>query len=313
MRAFVTGAGGQDGSYLCELLLDKGYKVVGLVRSSGDSRLQRLGRCLDYPDFRLVRGDIADPAFPYNLATESWDEVYLLAASTHVGQSFQNPTATIENNVSSTIRILDALYGKANKAKTRTYFAASSEMFGTMNVGEKANEEAPLAGQSPYAVSKVAGHLLCRVYRKMGHYVSSGIGFNHESCRRGEGFVTRKVGLSIRDTGRVKLGNLTSQRDWHHAKDTVRGMWMSIQPDEPGEYVFASGVPRSINDLVNEVCRYFKYNSEGAVTLVEVEKRPWDVEYLCGDASKAKVALGWEPTITWPQIIEDICQVRGVI
>lgn len=314
-RAFVTGAGGQDGSYLCEFLLASGEysHVVGLIRPSGDGRKDRLARCIGDPRFELAYGDITDPTFPYHLAINKFDEVYLLGAQTQVMQSYLAPTVAFETNALSTSRILAAL--EQFSPKTRVYFAATSEMFGTIQEDVAANEDYPLAAQSPYAAAKVASHLLCRVYREKGFFVSSGIAFNHESCRRGGEFVTRKIGLGVREfvvTGvPVKLGNLTSRRDWHHAKDTVRGMWLSLQMDKPDEYVFASGATHSVGGLAKEVCTYFKVEYEDAILQVDTERRPWDVTYLCGDSIKAEQALNWSLSVSWHGLIEDICLPKG--
>jgi len=310
-QAFVTGAGGQDGSYLCEKLLAEGYEVSGLIRPSGDGRRYRLANCINSPYFKLVYGDIIDPAFPHILASKTWDEVYLLAAQTHVMQSYHAPTVAMETNAMATTRILDALF--RTSPKTRVYFAATSEMFGTMQPGEKADENYQLAAQSPYAAAKVASHLLCRVYREKGFHVSSGISFNHESCRRGAEFVTRKIGLNIRNRGKVTLGNIDSCRDWHHAQDTVEGMWRALQMPTGDEYVFASGVARSVRDLAEAVCDYFDTPYKDAISVAESEKRPWDVDYLCGDASKAETILGWKPQISWDDLVANICSPEGMI
>ena len=307
--AFVTGANGQDGSYLCELLLSQGYKVTGLIRPSGDGRTSRLVNCLGHEDFTLSYGDITNPSLAYQVANGHWDEIYLCAAVTQIMQSYYAPILTFETNALATARMLEAI--GSISPKTKIYFASTSDMFGTMQEGTRANEEYPLAAQSPYAVAKIASHLLCRVYRRKGLFISSGIQFNHESCRRGADFLTRKVGLQIRETGKVTLGNLDAMRDWHHAKDMARGMWLSLQADEPNEYVFSSGVSRSINELVQSVCDYFNIPNKDVVSLVECEKRPWDVKYLCGDSSKAKDVLGWVPEISWEALIEDVCKPRG--
>ena len=311
-RAFVTGAGGQDGSYLCELLLSLSEydQVVGMIRPSGDGRKDRLARCIVNPRFTLVYGDITDATFGSKLANASYDEIYLLAAQTQVMQSYYAPTVAFETNALATARILDAI-----SPITRVYFAATSEMFGTIPEGQSATESFPLAGQSPYAAAKVASHLLCRVYRERGYYVSSGISFNHESCRRGSEFVTRKIGLGVRQflrTGKpVVLGNVDSRRDWHHASDTVRGMWMSLQADKPSEYVFATGTTHSVMDLAIEVCGRFDVVPSSAIKVADSEKRPWDVTYLCGDAIKAEIELGWTPHVTWSQLVDDICKPEG--
>jgi GDPmannose 4,6-dehydratase len=286
-----------------------------MIRPSGDGRKDRLANCIPQADFKLIYGDITDPAFPYQLAAGQFDEVYLLAAQTHVMQSYLAPTVALETNALAPARILDALHKVS--PTTKVYFAATSEMFGTMPEGVKADESYPLSGQSPYAAAKVAAHLLCRVYREMGLFVVSGIGFNHESVRRGPEFVTRKIGLGVRafkETGKpVVLGNLTAKRDWHHASDTVRGMWLSLQTPTPDEFVFASGEARSVLSLASIVCARFGVDPEEAITTSPVEKRPWDVNYLCGNATKANNQLGWWPKVSWEALVEDICRETGVL
>jgi len=304
-RAFITGVTGQDGSYLAEYLLTLGYEVHGLIRPSGDDRLTRIHT------LPLVYhyGDILDPTLPSRISLMRFDEVYHLAAQTQVMQSYHTPSLAMETNATSVARLLEALW--LHSPDTRMYFAATSEMFGSMAPGTKANESHPLAAQSPYAAAKVAAHLLCRVYRERGMYVSSGIAFNHESCRRGVNFVTRKLGVGV---GRYKqggppvtLGNMTAMRDWHHARDTVRAMHSSLQQPTADEYVFASGTPRTVESLARDVCAYHGVNMDAAILVMESERRPWDVEYLCGDAGKARDVLGWEPIVTWDQLVEDIC------
>ena len=223
-RALVTGAGGQDGSYMCDLLLREGYLVTGMVRPSGDYRTKRLQSALGNNAFKLAQANILDPAIPFHIAEGKYDEVYHFAAQSHVQHAFNTAPHTIEINAVVPARLLDALWFKS--PQTKFFFAATSEMFGGMKPGERANELSPLMARSPYAAAKVAAHLLCRIYRERGMFCVSAISFNHESRRRGENFVTRKLGLGVKrfkDTGvKVGLGNLQARRDWHHAEDTVR-------------------------------------------------------------------------------------------
>ena len=312
-KAFVTGASGQDGSYICELLLSEGWEVDALVRPSGDHRLQRLANCIGTPGFELVRGDVLDPSLPWKVAAERYAAVYHLAGVTQVMQSFQAPGLTMETNTTATTNFLNALFEKS--PDTRFYFAATSEMFGGMNPPDAANEDFALGGHSPYAASKIAAFTTAKVYRQRGMFVVNGIGFNHESCRRGENFVTRKVGLGIRrflETGqRVILGNPSSKRDWHHAKDTMRGAYYAMTHKEPGDYVWSSGKARSIGELVDAVCYHFGVSALNATDFQLQELRPWDVDYLKGDSSKALRVLGWAPKISWDDLIEDICREEG--
>ena len=309
-RALVTGATGQDGSYLCELLLALGYSVTAMLHPSGDDRLQRIRHLDTHPSLDYAYGDITDPAWPFTVALAHYDEVYHLAALTHVVQSYRAPTLAMETNATSVARLLHALY--KHSRDTRMYFAATSEMFGTMPMGTRADERYPLAAQSPYAAAKVAAHLLCRVYRERGLYVTSGIAFNHESFRRGLNFVTRKLGVGVRNFKRsgtpVTIGNVKAMRDWHHAADTVRAMHTSLQQPSPGEYVLASGIARTVESLARDVCAYYHVPYEDAVKAVASERRPWDVEYLCGDATLAHNVLGWTPAISWDDLVEDICR-----
>jgi len=306
-RALVTGAAGQDGSYMCELLLEKGYTVTGLVRPSGDNRLNRLKNCIGHAQFILHSADVLDP---YSLISWLWphafEEIYHFAAQTHVHQGARAAQTLQVNSVVPAV-MLDEL-----GPKTKLYFPSTSEMFGDMEVGTRADETHPLSARSPYAASKVAAHLLCRVFRKRGKFVVSGIAFNHESARRGENFVTRKTALGVKHflkTGKkVQLGNIAAMRDWHHAKDTVRGIYLAMQHDTPDEYVFASGTVGSVGFLVSEICQHLGTTRKEAVEITQAEFRPWDVEYLCGNPAKAKRVLGWEPEISWPEMIEDICR-----
>jgi GDPmannose 4,6-dehydratase len=257
-----------------------------------------------------VYGDITNTFFPHQVAAQNFDEIYLLAAQTHVMQSYATPTLALETNALAVARLLETI-----RPTTRIYFAATSEMFGTIPMGQRAAEDFPLAAQSPYAAAKVASHLLCRVYREKGYFIVSGISFNHESCRRGPEFVTRKLGLGVNDfrtTGiPVSLGNIHSHRDWHHSKDTVHGMWLSLQQDTPREYVFASGTSYSVRELAEKVCEYFGVPYDDAIHVTENQKRPWDVTYLKGDPSFAFDKLKWKPEITWNGLVEDICKPKG--
>lgn len=313
-RILVTGASGQSGSYLCEHLLvsDPDCTVDALIRPSGDDRLWRLANVRHNHRMGWVHGDILEGRVATWIANEHYDEVYHLAAMTHVMHSFDAPALAVETNATATIALMDALYRWSRK--TKFYFAATSEMFGGMVSPHAANEDFQLGGHSPYAAAKIAAFVAARTYRERGLFVVNGIGFNHESCRRGANFVTRKLGLGVRNfltTGKpVILGNITARRDWHHAKDTMRGAVLALRHTDPDDYVWASGVDRSVGNLVKEVCDYFGAY-QNVIEVHPSEQRPWDVEYLRGDASKAKRVLGWEPQITWTQLIEDICRPEG--
>lgn len=308
-RAFITGAAGQDGSYMVDLLLNKGYEVHGLVRPSGEDRLWRLTGALHNKKFNLHYGDINDPSLPFDVAEADYDELYHFAAQTQVMQSYEAPEYSFQTNTVSVTRFLDALLKYS--PKTKFYFAATSEMFGDMRPPQRGNESFPLGGRSPYAAAKIAAHLTCRVYRKRGLFVVSGIGFNHESRRRGENFVTRKIGLGVQKfkTTRmpVVLGNVRAQRDWFHAKDMVRGAWLAMQHDQPDEFVFSMGRTHTVMEFARLVCDYLNVDVNEAICVNPAHRRPWDVDYLCGDPEKARTVLGWEPVYSIKDIVMDVC------
>lgn len=311
-KAFVTGAGGQDGSYMCDLLLEKGYEVEGLVRPSGDIRTRRLAiDALMKKNFSISYGDILDPQLSFKIADGHFDEVYHFAAQSHVHHAFYTTAHTINVNATATAWLLDAIWTRS--PKTKFFFAATSEMFGDMKRGQWADEDFPLSGRSPYAAAKIAAHILCRVFRNYGMFVVSGISFNHESSRRGENFVTRKVALGLKDfkkTGKkVNLGNLDAYRDWHHAWDTVQGIYAAMQHDESGEYVFASGTSRTVRELLTALCVYAEVDPEDAIQICKWEKRPWDVDYLCGNPGRAEKVLGWKRKWSFSDLIEDLFHV----
>lgn len=310
-RAVVTGAAGQDGSYLCELLLEKGYRVIGVVRAGSRDTRENLKRIKYHPEFRMWESDLLDPYLAIDLACVDADEFYHLGALTHVGDSFHNPTLWMETNVVATSQLL--WYLKRESPQTKFYFAASSEMFPHARRPKiRQDELSPLGAHSPYAVSKVAGHLLTKVYREAhGMFAVSGIAYNHESPRRGHQFVTQKIVKGVRDylvTGRpVVLGNMDACRDWHHARDTVKGMWLALQYDRPQDYVFASGESRSVKEFAEAVCEYYGVKLDEAVTTSPSEMRPLDVPFLLGDPSKAESELGWKREYDFKGLVEDMC------
>lgn len=311
-KALITGCTGQDGSYLSEILLARGYDVWGLVRPSGDDRLRRLRGVIDDSHFNIIYGDLSEPTLPYEIATGGFHEIYHLAAQTQVAHSFSAPAYTMEINATATLRLLEAL--KTLSPDTRFYFAATSEMFADMSPGERADEKHPLGARSAYGAAKVAAYLTCKVYRQVGGmFVVNGISFNHESRRRGENFVTRKVGLGVREykrTGKpVKLGNLSACRDWHHAADTMHGAHLAMRYPEPDDYVFASGSSRSVADMTKAVCAIFDVEFGDAIVHEPTELRPWDVDYLCGNPTRAEYVLGWERAYDFGAMLEDVCHV----
>lgn len=310
MKALVTGANGQDGSYMVDLLLDKGWTVHGIVRPSGNRSLWRLSRATQDPNFTILWRDITEPGLFYDLANEGYDFVFHFAAVSHVKTSFEDPALTFLTNTVATSHLFSAFYKKS--PDTRIYFAATSEMFGEMvypqalhfygtafNVGFEAH--------SPYGASKIASYQLGRLYRRRGMFIVNGIGFNHESQRRGEHFVTRKIGLSLREKGSVSLGNIAAMRDWHHAKDYVWGVYLAMTHPLPDDYIFASGKSHSVLEFAKEACKQLDLDPTEAIVKTPYFIREWDVEYLCGDPSNAEELLGWERMYSFEEIVEDCC------
>ena len=305
-KALITGITGQDGSYLAELLLEKDYEVHGLVRRSSTFNTARLDRVYQGPQqsgTRLIlhHGDITDGQSVTNLVLEIQpDEIYNLAAQSHVRVSFDNPVYTANVVGVGALHVLEAAR-KLNETKpTRVYQASSSEMFG--NVSESPQTETtPFFPQSPYACAKVfAFHQTVNYRNAYKMYAVNGILFNHESPRRGETFVTRKITLAA---ARIKLGlqnklylgNLDSQRDWGYAKDYVEGMWLMLQADQPEDFVFATGKPHSIRQFLDYSFGYLDLDWNDYVQIDPRYLRPTEVNLLKGDFSKAKTKLGWEP------------------
>ena len=305
-KALITGITGQDGSYLAELLLDKGYEVHGLVRRSSTFNTTRLDHVYQDPQqagARLIlhHGDITDGQGVTNLVLEIQpDEIYNLAAQSHVRVSFDNPVYTTNVVGVGALHVLEAARKLTSIKPTRVYQASSSEMFG--NVSESPQTEAtPFFPQSPYACAKVfAYHQTVNYRNAYDMFAVNGILFNHESPRRGETFVTRKI---TRAAARIKLGlqdklylgNLDSQRDWGFAKDYVEGMWLMLQADQPEDFVFATGEPHSIRQFLDYSFGYLDLDWNDYVQIDPRYFRPTEVNLLKGDFSKAKNKLGWEP------------------
>jgi len=309
--ALITGVTGQDGSYLAELLLGKGYKVVGVVRRSSSitrSRIDHLPVGVDLP-FQLEYGDLADSSSLRHLMTKvKPDEVYNLAAQSHVRISFDQPEYTAEVTGVGVLRVLEAVrdYNNATGSRVRVYQASSSEMFGSAPPPQ--SEATPFHPRSPYAVAKVAGFWQIVNYRESyGMHASNGILFNHESERRGENFVTRKI---TRAAGRIKLGlqkelflgNINAKRDWGHARDYVEAMWRMLQQDEPDDYVVATGESYSVAQFLDEVFGHLDLDWHDFVKIDPRFYRPAEVDYLLGDATKARTKLGWTPRITFREL-----------
>ena len=312
--AFISGITGQDGSYLAELLLSRGYYVIGLKRRSSVIYTERIDHIYKHKNFKMEYWDLNDPGATYRLLLQyKPEEFYNLAAQSHVKVSFSVPEDTVNGIVLGVTRILEAI--RHVLPTCRFYQASSSEMFGdNPNIPEKGyNEESRLMPASPYACAKVCAHHLVRNYRvSYGLHASSGILFNHESPRRGETFVTRKITLAaarIKEGSQkfIELGNLDAQRDWGHAEDYVEAMYLMLQQEAPDDYVIATGKAHSVKEFLNEVwncanlgdvSEYLKVNSKYF--------RPHEVPYLIGDASKAKRVLGWKSKYSFSELAKDM-------
>jgi GDPmannose 4,6-dehydratase len=300
-RALITGITGQDGSYLAELLLAKGYDVHGLVRRSSSFNTWRIDHVRDR--LTLHYGDLVDQnSLVRALEAIEPEEVYNLAAQSHVKVSFEMPEYTTDVTAIGVLRVLDAV--RDIGLKTRVYQAGSSEMFGLVQETPQ-TEKTPFHPRSPYAVSKVYGHWMSVNYRESyGMHVSNGILFNHESPRRGENFVTRKItmGVAAIKQGRAKdlrLGNLDAKRDWGYAKDYVEAMWRMLQQDEPADYVVATGETHSVREFCDEAFGCVGLDWQDFVKVDAKYFRPAEVDLLLGDATKARKVLGWEPQVTF--------------
>jgi GDPmannose 4,6-dehydratase len=311
-RAFITGITGQDGSYLAELLLQKGYEVHGLIRRSSTfntDRIEHLYRDLHDPEARMylqygdlsVSGQLTDL-----LHSIKPDEIYHLGAQSHVRVSFDMPEYTGDITGLGTLRLLEAMRKSGTKAKF--YQASSSEMFGSAPPPQ--SEVTPFEPRSPYAAAKVYAYYLVKNYREAYRlFACNGILFNHESPRRGETFLTRKVTraatrikLGLQD--KVFLGNLKSKRDWGYAGDYVEAMWLMLQQDNPDDFVIATGETHSVQEFVDKVFQKLDLDVAKHVEIDPRYFRPTDVDILLGDATKAKKKLGWKPTVTFDRLID---------
>lgn len=318
--ALITGVTGQDGSYLSDFLLENNYSVVGLHRRSSTNSFTRINHLLDHPKFSLEEFDITDPSDCFRVLEKyAPDELYNLAAQSHVATSFRQPSTTFEINTTGVINLLEAL--RARSSKTKFYQASTSEMFGenyTVKDEEKYQDEnTPFAPQSPYAVAKLASHRIVQIYRESyGLYACCGILFNHESPRRGENFVTRKITKYIGQlvNGFLKnshyrpleLGNIYSYRDWGHAKDFVRAMHTMLQQDRAEDFVIATGVTHTVEEFLDISFNMVGLKYKDHLTINSNLYRPAEVDYLKGNTSKAKLILSWEPQISFDQLISDM-------
>lgn len=313
-KAFITGITGQDGSYLAELLLSKGYEVHGVIRRSSVFNTERIDHVYQDPHESHRRlflhfGDLADASNLNHLLKKIQpDEIYNLGAQSHVRVSFDIPEYTANVDGLGTLRLLDAI--RENKIPTRFYQAGSSEMFGEV-LETPQKETTPFNPVSPYAVAKVFAHQICRNYRRAYNmFICNGILFNHESERRGKTFVTRKITRGIasilaKKADKIYLGNLEAKRDWGYAPEYVEAMWLMMQQDEPDDYVIATGETHTVKEFVIEAFRLVGISDwEKYVGIDPKYYRPVEVNVLQGDASKAKECLGWEPKVKFKELVK---------
>ena len=327
-KALITGITGQDGSYLAELLLKKGYQVHGVVRRASLINTHRIDHI--YEKIKLHYGDLTDAVSIMGIIKEvEPSEIYNLGAQSHVKVSFKIPEYTGQVDAMGTLRVLEAVRMLGMEKDVRIYQASTSELYGGIS-DAPLTETTPFHPRSPYGVAKLYGYWIIKNYREAyGMHCSSGILFNHESERRGETFVTRKItrGLSRISVGMEKLlrlGNIHAKRDWGHARDYVEAMWLMLQQDKPDDYVIATGEQHSVKDFIDEASQYFGFklewmgegldetafdwNTKKPVIIIDPEYfRPAEVESLLGDATKAKEVLGWEPKTSFKELVEEMC------
>jgi GDPmannose 4,6-dehydratase len=334
-KALITGITGQDGSYLAESLIQKGYEVHGIKRSTSMFNTQRIDHLFENPELRncqffLHHADMNDASSLIRVVNSvEPDEIYNLAAQSHVSVSFQEPEYTANSDATGTLRLLEAIR-ILGLQDTRFYQASTSELFGLVQEVPQ-TEVTPFYPRSPYGVAKLYAYWITVNYRESyNFFASNGILFNHESPRRGETFVTRKItrGLAKLATGgseSISLGNLNSLRDWGHARDYVEAMWLMLQIDKPVDLVIASGIQHSVRRFAEVASAEMGFNlvwtgegldekgidSFSGKTLIEVDSRyfrPSEVDSLVGDSSKARDLLGWAPTITFEELVEEMCK-----
>ena len=342
--AVITGVSGQDGSYLAEFLLDHDYRVFGLYRRTSNYNLSRINHLLNNAQFKLLEFDLTDPSSINNIIKDTKpDEFYNLAAQSHVATSFNQPITTVHVNTIGVINILEGI--RVFSPATRFYQASTSEMFGynydvdSADGSKYQDENTQFSPQSPYGISKLASHNMTRIYRDgYGIFGSCGILFNHESPRRGENFVTRKItkwigeylswcekhairtdktvssedNLYLVDVWstdeenkfpKLKLGNISAQRDWGHAKDYIKAMWMILQQDTPEDYVISTGVTKSVQDFLTTAFNHVQLDYKQYMIIDPLLFRPAEVEYLRGDSSKARSKMNWTPDISFDQLV----------
>ena len=336
--AFITGITGQDGSYLSELLLEKGYKVHGLIRRSSSINTQRIDHIFSNKNLVLHYGDMSDGASLYKIINDIKNlysnmerlEIYNLAAQSHVKVSFEMPEYTADTDAFGTLKLLEAVMNNNLRDVTRFYQASTSELYGKVQeVPQK--ETTPFHPRSPYGVAKLYAYWIVKNYRESyDMFACNGILFNHEGSRRGHNFVTRKITLGLGkilrgETDRLVMGNLDSLRDWGSAKDYVEGMWMMLQHEKPDDYVLATGEMHSIKEFIEEAFKLkgfnIKWKGEGVNEVGYDEKtgkylifvdskyfRPAEVEQLLGDPTKANTLLGWKAKTTFKELVKEMVE-----
>jgi GDPmannose 4,6-dehydratase len=315
-KALVTGITGQDGSYLAEHLLDQNYQVIGLHRRSSTVNTHRISHILHNPNFLLEEYDLTDPSGTNRIVSKYQpNEIYNLGAQSHVGTSFKQPTTTFEIDAVGVINLLEAI--RNFSPNTKFYQAGTSEMFGrnyTLKNGEKYQDEnTPMLPQSPYGVAKLAAYHMVEIYRSSYDiFACCGILFNHESPRRGENFVTRKITRYISDvvnnktSEKLKLGNLNAYRDWGHAKDYVKAMYLMLQQKSPKDYVIATGQTYSVQQFLDISFKLMNLDPQKHVEIDPELFRPAEVDYLKGDPSLAMKDLGWKPDYSFDDLVKDM-------
>ncbi|AFY59372.1 GDP-mannose 4,6-dehydratase [Synechococcus sp. PCC 6312] len=315
-RALITGITGQDGSYLTELLLEKGYEVHGIIRRTSTFNTDRIDHVYqdphqEHPQLTLHYGDLADGTTLRKIIEQVQpDEIYNLGAQSHVRVSFDAPEYTVDTVGVGTLRLLEALrdYQQRTNAAVRYYQAGSSEMYGLVQAVPQ-SETTPFYPRSPYACAKVYAHWQTVNYRESYNlFACNGILFNHESPRRGETFVTRKITRAVArivagQQKKLYLGNLDSKRDWGYAKDYVRAMWLMLQQDQPDDYVVATGETYSVKEFLDLAFNHVNLDWHDYVEFDPRYLRPAEVELLIGDPTKAKAKLGWSPSVTFPELV----------
>ncbi|MGD9129766.1 MAG: GDP-mannose 4,6-dehydratase [Candidatus Woesebacteria bacterium] len=308
-KAFITGITGQDGSYLAELLLEKGYKVYGLTRRTSTQNFARIEHLMHHDNIKLISGDLIDQhSLTFALKEIQPDEIYNLAAQSFVKASWEQPVLTGEFTGLGVTRMLEAMRLACPQA--RFYQASSSEMFGKVRETPQ-TEKTPFYPRSPYGVAKVYGHWITVNYRESYNlFAVSGLLFNHESPRRGLEFVTRKIAngvarVKLAKQKYVELGNLEAKRDWGYAKDYVVAMWLMLQQDKAEDYVIATGETHSVKEFLQLACKFVGIKDWQAIYKHNPEfDRPAEVDLLIGDASKAEKKLGWKPSINFKELVK---------